>query len=40
MIGVASFEQVAASFRHPDSEYLRLPPLTDDLIVDPERRLD
>jgi hypothetical protein len=39
MIHMTSFEQVAASFWHPGSEYLRLPPLTDDLIVDAERRL-
>src|SRR5690348_2126450 len=40
MIGVASFEQVAASFWQPDSAYLRLAPLTDDLVVDAERHLD
>jgi transposase InsO family protein len=33
MIGVASFDRVVASFWHPDIEYLRLPPLTDDLVA-------
>ncbi|MEU0558209.1 SMI1/KNR4 family protein [Dactylosporangium sp. NPDC006015] len=40
MIGAGSFEQVAAGFWHPDSERLRLPPLTDELVVAAERHLD
>jgi hypothetical protein len=39
MIDMASFEQVAVSFWHPDIENLRLPPLTDDLVVDAEAHL-
>lgn len=39
MIGMASFDQVAVSFWHPEIERLRLPPLTDELIVDAEAQL-
>ncbi|WP_238011891.1 SMI1/KNR4 family protein [Dactylosporangium sp. AC04546] len=36
---MASFEQVAAGFWHPEIEHLRLPPLTDELVIDAERNL-
>ncbi|MEJ3746224.1 SMI1/KNR4 family protein [Actinomycetes bacterium KLBMP 9797] len=36
---MASFDQVAVSFWHPDVEHLRLPPLTDELVVDAETQL-
>ncbi|WP_433219513.1 SMI1/KNR4 family protein [Dactylosporangium sp. CS-047395] len=39
MIGVASFDHVAASFWQPGSEHLQLPPLTDELVFDAERKL-
>lgn len=39
MIGMASFDRVVAGFWHPDIEYLRLPPLTDGLVVDAETQL-
>jgi len=39
MIGMASFDRVVASFWHPDIEYLRLSPLTDELIADAEAQL-
>lgn len=39
MIGMASFDRVVASFWHPDIEYFRLPPLTDDLVAGAEAQL-
>jgi hypothetical protein len=39
IIGMASFEQVAASFWHQEIEHLRLPPLTDELVIDAQRQL-
>ncbi|GAB3849479.1 SMI1/KNR4 family protein [Dactylosporangium cerinum] len=39
MISMASFDQVAVSFWHPEIEHLRLPPLTDESIVDAETQL-
>jgi len=39
MTGMASFEQIAASFWDPEIEHLRLPPLTDELVVSAERQL-
>ncbi len=39
MISVASFEQVEASFWHPDIRNSVLPPLTQDVIVAAEREL-
>lgn len=39
MIGMSPFEQVVASFWHPEIEHLRQPPLTDELIADAENEL-
>jgi hypothetical protein len=39
MIGMASFDRVVTSFWHPDTEHLRLPPLTDDLLAGAEAQL-
>src|SRR4051812_10681831 len=39
MIRMASFDRVVASFWHSDTEYLRLPPLTDDLVAGAEAQL-
>jgi hypothetical protein len=39
MIAMASFEQAAASFWHPENEQLRQAPLTDESIVDAENQL-
>jgi hypothetical protein len=39
MIDMASFDQVAVSFWHPETKYLQLPPLTEELVVDAEAQL-